>query len=174
MKKVIAAENAPKPIDACSPAIKANGFVFVSGQAGADPATEGLVEGNDAAQTVQALRNMEDILAAAGLTMADVVKAAVFLADIQELAAVNEAYKQVFCADCPARSAFQVANLPGRAQVEIEAIAARQERWRRMYLNKGYPHYIDICQCLWAVNLEGGEAKIPMKEFIYSNESRCA
>jgi 2-iminobutanoate/2-iminopropanoate deaminase len=125
MKKVIIAENAPKPIGAYSPAIEANGFVFVSGQVGTDPATGGLVEGGTAAQTAQALRNMEGILAAAGLTMADVVKATVFLADIQEFAAMNEAYRQVFCADCPARSAFQVANLPGGAQVEIEAIAAR-------------------------------------------------
>ena len=83
------------------------------------------MEGGVTAQTAQALRNMEAILTAAGLTMADVVKATVFLADIREFAAMNEAYKQVFQTDCPARSAFQVANLPGGAQVEIEAIAAR-------------------------------------------------
>lgn len=125
MKKVIIAENGPKPIGAYSPAIEANGFVFVSGQVGADPATGKLVEGGVAAQTAQALRNMETILAAAGLAAADVVKATVFLADIQDFAAMNEAYKQVFTVDCPARSAFQVANLPGGARVEIEAIAAR-------------------------------------------------
>ncbi|MCI9588480.1 MAG: reactive intermediate/imine deaminase [Oscillospiraceae bacterium] len=125
MKKVVIIENGPKPIGAYSPAIEANGFVFVSGQVGADPADGKLVEGGVTAQTAQALRNMEAILTAAGLTMADVVKATVFLADIREFAAMNEAYKQVFQTDCPARSAFQVANLPGGAQVEIEAIAAR-------------------------------------------------
>jgi len=125
MKQVIIAKDGPKPIGAYSPAIEANGFVFVSGQVGADPATGKLAEGGVTAQTAQALKNMETILAAAGLGMADVVKATVFLADIKDFAGMNEAYRQAFSADCPARSAFQVANLPGGALVEIEAIAAK-------------------------------------------------
>ena len=125
MKKVIIPQNGPKPIGAYSPAIEANGFVFISGQVGGDPATGKLVEGGITAQTEQALKNMQTILAAAGLAMEDVVKATVFLADIKDFAAMNEAYKQFFLVDCPARSAFQVANLPGGAMVEIEVIAAR-------------------------------------------------
>ena len=123
MKECIFAANGPKPIAPYSPAVRANGFVFVSGQVGSDPATGKLVEGGISAQTAQALKNLQAILAAADLTAADVVKVMVFLADIKDFGAMNEVYKTVFTADCPARSAFQVGALPGGAAVEIEAIA---------------------------------------------------
>ena len=123
MKKAIFAANGPKPIAPYSPAVEANGFVFVSGQVGSDPATGKLAEGITA-QTEQALKNVQSVLAAAGLEMADVAKATVFLADIKDFAAMNEVYKTFFTGDCPARSAFQVGALPGGASVEIEVIAA--------------------------------------------------
>ena len=124
MKKTIFAENGPKPIAPYSPAVEANGFVFVSGQVGSDPATGKLVDGGISAQTDQALRNLRSILAAAGLDLADAVKVTVFLSDIGNFAAMNEVYRQYFTTDCPARSAVQVGALPGGAAVEIEAIAA--------------------------------------------------
>jgi len=123
MKKCIFAVNGPKPIAPYSPAVEANGFVFVSGQVGSDPATGKLVEGGISAQTEQALKNLQSILAAAGLKAEDVVKVMVFLADIKDFGAMNEVYKTVFSTDCPARSAFQVGALPGGAAVEIECIA---------------------------------------------------
>ena len=123
MKECIFAANGPKPIAPYSPAVRANGFVFVSGQVGSNPETGKLVEGGIAAQTEQALKNLQTILASADLTAADVVKVMVFLADINDLGAMNEVYKTVFTTDCPARSAFQVGALPGGAAVEIEAIA---------------------------------------------------
>ena len=123
MKECIFAANGPKPIAPYSPAVRANGFVFVSGQVGSNPATGKLVEGGVTAQTEQALKNVQAILASAGLCAADVVKAMVFPADINVFGAMNEVYKTVFTTDCPARSAFQVGALPGGAAVEIEVIA---------------------------------------------------
>ena len=116
MKKAIFSANGAKPIGPYSPAVEANGFVFVSGQVGIDPA---------AAQTEQALKNVATMLAADGLTMDDVVKTTVFLADIKDFGAMNDVYKLHFGGDYPARSAFQVAALPGGALVEIEVIAAK-------------------------------------------------
>ena len=125
MKKAIFSATGAKPIGPYSPATEANGFVFVSGQVGMDPAVNQMKEGI-AAQTDQALKNIASILAAAGLTMNDVVKTTVFLANIQDFGAMNEVYRQHFGEECPARSAFQIACLPGSgALVEIEAIAAK-------------------------------------------------
>lgn len=125
MKETIFAKNGAKPIAPYSPGVAANGFVFVSGQVGIDPATGKMAEGIEA-QTEQTLKNLLAVLEAAGLGAADVVKTTVFLADIKDFAAMNGAYAKVFQSDCPARSAFQIACLPGSgALVEIEAIAAR-------------------------------------------------
>lgn len=125
MKETFFPKNGAKPIAPYSPGTAANGFVFVSGQVGIDPATGKMAEGIEA-QTEQTLKNLLAVLEAAGLSAADVVKTTVFLADIKDFAAMNGVYGKVFQGDCPARSAFQVACLPGGgALVEIEAIAAR-------------------------------------------------
>ena len=124
MKKVIATTNAPAAIGPYSQAIAANGFVFVSGQIPIDPATGEFVPGGIQEQTRQSLENGRAILTQAGLTLDNVIKTTVFLSDIQNFAAMNEIYAQYFAADCPARSAVQVANLPKGALVEIEMIAA--------------------------------------------------
>ncbi|MDX9746929.1 MAG: RidA family protein [Paludibacter sp.] len=123
MKKVIATSNAPKAIGPYSQAIKANGFVFVSGQLPINPAS-GTIEATDATgQTDQALKNLRAILSEAGCTLNDVVKNTVFLSDIANFAAMNEVYKQYFTENFPARSAFAVKDLPLGALVEIESIA---------------------------------------------------
>ena len=125
MKETLFPQNGAKPIAPYSPGVAANGFVFVSGQVGVDPATGKMAEGIEA-QTAQALKNLVAVLEAAGLGPADVVKTTVFLTDVRDFAAMNGAYARVFGCDCPARSAFQIAKLPGAdARVEIEAIAAR-------------------------------------------------
>ena len=124
MKKVIATTNAPAAIGPYSQAVAANGFLFVSGQIPIDPATGEFVPGGIQEQTRRSLENGKAILTEAGLTLDNVIKTTVFLSDIQNFAAMNEIYAQYFSADCPARSAVQVANLPKGALVEIEMIAA--------------------------------------------------
>ena len=125
MKETIFTEKGAKPIAPYSPGTSANGFVFVSGQIGIDPATGKLAEGIEA-QTTQALKNLLAVLEAAGLGAEDVVKTTVFLANIDDFSAMNGAYGKFFPNNCPARSAFQIACLPGKeALVEIEAIAAK-------------------------------------------------
>jgi 2-iminobutanoate/2-iminopropanoate deaminase len=120
--ETIAPATAPKPIGPYSPAVKAGNLVFCSGQTGTDPATGELAKGVKA-QAERALLNIEALLAAAGLSLADVVKTTIFLADIADFATVNEVYASRFAAPYPARSTFQAAALPKAALVEIEAIA---------------------------------------------------
>ena len=122
---VISTTAAPAAIGPYSQAIEANGTVYVSGQLPIDPATGEFAPGGIQAQARQSLTNMRNILAEAGLTMQNVVKVTVLLADIADFAAVNEVYAEFFSAPFPARSAFQVAALPKGAGVEIEAIAVR-------------------------------------------------
>lgn len=123
MKKVLATTKAPAAIGPYSQAIRADKFVFVSGQLPIDPAT-GEFSGDDiAAQTRQSLTNIQNILASEGLTMANVVKTTVLLKNISDFGAMNEVYASFFESDCPARAAFEVAALPKAALVEIEAIA---------------------------------------------------
>ncbi len=121
--EAVATSEAPAALGAYSQAVKANGFVFVSGQLGIDPATGRMPEGVEA-QAKQSLANVEALLTAAGATFADVVKTTVYLADIADFAAVNEIYASKFEAPFPARSAFQVAALPAGGLVEIEVVAA--------------------------------------------------
>ncbi len=123
--KAISTSNAPAAIGPYSQAIEANGTVFVSGQLPIDPSTGEFAEGGVQAQARQSLTNMRNILAEAGLSMQNVCKVTVLLADIKDFAAVNEVYAEFFAAPYPARSAFAVAALPKGAAVEIEAIAAR-------------------------------------------------
>jgi 2-iminobutanoate/2-iminopropanoate deaminase len=123
-KRIYTSEKAPKAIGPYSPAVKANGFVFISGQLGLDPATGNLVEGGVEAETRQALTNLKNLVEAAGSELSEVTKATVFLRDIADFARMNAIYGEFFTVNPPARSAFQVAALPKGAAVEIEAIAA--------------------------------------------------
>lgn len=124
MKKVIATTNAPKAIGPYSQAIKANGFIFISGQLPINPET-GKIEVSDiTSQTNQVLKNTKAILEEAGCTLNDVVKNTVFLSNIADFAAMNDVYKQYFTENFPARSAFAVKDLPLGALVEVETIAA--------------------------------------------------
>lgn len=117
-------ENAPKAIGPYSQAVKANGFVYISGQLPVDPTTGNLVEATFAAQTTQSMKNLEAILKEAGLTFADVVKANIFITDMGHFPEVNEAYGAFFSGSCPARACVEVSRLPKDALVEIEMIAA--------------------------------------------------
>ena len=123
--KAINTTNAPAAIGPYSQAIEACGTVYVSGQLPIDPATGEFAQGGIQAEARQSLTNIKNILAEAGLTMQNVVKVTVLLADISNFAAANEVYAEFFQAPYPARSAFAVAALPKGANVEIEAIAVR-------------------------------------------------
>ena len=123
--KAINTTNASAAIGPYSQAIEACGTVYVSGQLPIDPATGEFAQGGIQAEARQSLTNIKNILAEAGLTMQNVVKVTVLLADISNFAAVNGVYSEFFQAHYPARSAFAVAALPKGANVEIEAIAVR-------------------------------------------------
>ena len=122
-KTIIATKNAPGAIGPYSQGIRANGFVFTSGQIGLDPATGEFVKGGIVEQSRQALLNVKNVLEAAGSGLDKAVKTTVFLKDINDFAAMNAVYSEFFKTDCPARSAVQVAALPKGALVEIEVIA---------------------------------------------------
>lgn len=121
--KVHTAE-APEAIGPYSQAIKANGFLFTSGQIAIDPKTGQMSAVDPVAQTRQVMDNLGAILAAEGLSFAEVVKTTIFLTDLGDFQRVNDAYASYFQADPPARSTVQVAALPKGAKVEIEAVAA--------------------------------------------------
>ena len=125
MKKIIATQQAPKAIGPYSQAVEAEGLLFISGQLPLDPETAEILGKTAAEQAEQALKNMGAILKAAGLDYRDVVKTTVLLKSIQDFAAVNEVYARYFTDDYPARAAYEVANLPRGALVEIEGIASR-------------------------------------------------
>lgn len=123
MKDIVATDHGPKAIGPYSQAVKANGFVFVSGQIAFDPATQQLVGGDIKQQTERVLENLKAIVTAAGSSFEKVVKCTVFLADMNEFAAMNEVYGKYFSAAPPARSTVQVARLPRDVRVEIDVIA---------------------------------------------------
>ncbi len=126
MKSPLHSVHAPQPIGPYTQAIRAGDFGFLSGQIGIDP-TVGKITAKDAVgQTTQALKNIRAILTAAGLSPEHVVKTTIFLADMNDFAAVNDAYAEVFRDDPPARSTVEVARLPMDAKVEIEVIAMRR------------------------------------------------
>mgnify|MGYP002530665579 CR=1 FL=1 len=124
MKEIIATTGAPGAIGPYSQATKAGSLVFVSGQLPIDPAT-GVMPEDVSAQTKQSLTNGKAILEAAGGTMADVVKTTVFLADMNDFAAMNAVYAEFFTAEMPARMCYEVAALPMGALVEIDAVAVK-------------------------------------------------
>src|SRR5881398_431698 len=124
MRDVVLTDKGPKPIGPYSQAIRANGFLYVSGQVALDPKT-GEMPGEDIKlQTQRALENVKGILEAAGSNLHHVVKTTVFLKDMNDFAAMNEVYAKYFTSAAPARSTVQVARLPKDALVEIEVIAA--------------------------------------------------
>ncbi len=123
MRSVIATERGPKAIGPYSQAVKANGFVFVSGQIPLDPATQQLVEGGITQQTERVMENLKGIIEAAGSSLERTVKTTVYLADLGDLAAMNEVYGRYFKQDPPARATVEVARLPRDVRIEIELIA---------------------------------------------------
>jgi 2-iminobutanoate/2-iminopropanoate deaminase len=125
-KTIIATDNAPKAIGAYNQAVavKDAKLLFISGQIGLNPQTMKMVEGGVSAEAKQVLENLGGILKQAGGNYSSVIKATLFLADINDFATVNEIYASYFENNPPARAAFAVAALPLGARVEIEAIAA--------------------------------------------------
>lgn len=124
MKKIISTEKAPKAIGPYSQATEANGIIYISGQLPIDPTT-GEMPKDIKSQTKQALENTKAILESQGLTMDNIVKATVLLDNINDFGAMNEVYAKYFNTNPPARAAFEVANLPKAALVEIESIAVK-------------------------------------------------
>ena len=123
-KQTISSDRAPKAIGPYSPALRAGQLLFVSGQVALDPATGNMVEGGIAEQTRRVLDNIGALLTAGGRSFADVVRTTIFLADMNDFAAVNDIYGQYFKEPYPARATVQVARLPKDARVEIDVIAS--------------------------------------------------
>ncbi|HTZ33346.1 MAG TPA: RidA family protein [Methylomirabilota bacterium] len=123
MKDVVYTPRGPKPIGPYSQAVRANGFLFVSGQVGFDPQSGEFVGSDVRSQTERVLENLKAILEAAGVTLNHVVKTTVFLKDMNDFPAMNEVYAKYFASAPPARSTVQAAKLPKDALVEIDVIA---------------------------------------------------
>jgi 2-iminobutanoate/2-iminopropanoate deaminase len=123
MRTPIQTDAAPQAIGPYSQAIRVDRMVYTSGQLGLDPKEMRLVSDDAEGQTRQILRNLEQVLAASGASLSDVVKTTIFMTDLKEFASVNRCYGEAFGTSPPARSTVQVAALPLGAKVEIEAIA---------------------------------------------------
>ncbi len=122
--KVIESKEAPKAIGPYSQAVRAENFVFMSGQIGLNPESGKMVEGGLQNETRQVLKNLEGVLRAAGMEMKHVVKTTVYMTDLSKFAEMNDIYAQSFPAPAPARAAVEVRGLPKGAVVEIDAIAS--------------------------------------------------
>jgi 2-iminobutanoate/2-iminopropanoate deaminase len=123
MRQAVSTTGAPAAIGPYSQAIHAGSLIFVSGQIPIDPATGALVDGDIAAQTHRVFQNLAAILEAAGSSLDRVVRVGVFLADMNDFAAMNAVYATYFNAPAPARATIEAARLPKDARVEIEVIA---------------------------------------------------
>ena len=123
MREIISTKDAPQAIGPYSQAIKANGLIFTSGQIAIDPATQQVIGGDVAAQTDRVLRNLSEILEAAGSGLGKVVRCTVFLKNMSDFAAMNEVYGKYFSSAPPSRSTVEVARLPKDVLVEIDVIA---------------------------------------------------
>lgn len=123
-KRIVHTEKAPKAIGPYSQAVEINGMLFISGQIPVNPATGNIPEGIEA-QTEQVMKNIEAVLTEAGYAFSDVVKSTCLLSDIANFKAMNEVYARYYTADCPARAAFAVRDLPLGVLVEIETIAGK-------------------------------------------------
>ncbi len=124
MKNAVITDRGPKPIGPYSQAIKANGFVYLSGQLALEPKTGEMVGSDIRQQTERVLENIKGILEAAGVNLHHVIKTTVFLKDMNDFPAMNEVYARYFTSAPPARSTVQVSRLPKDSLVEIEVIAA--------------------------------------------------
>ncbi len=124
-KQIITTDQAPAAVGPYSQAVAAGPFVFISGQLPLNQQGD-MVQGDIVVQTVQVMENLQAILAAADLSLKDVVKTTVFLADMADFAEMNRVYSEFFPKNPPARSTIQVAALPRQAEVEIEAVAFRK------------------------------------------------
>jgi len=124
--QVLSTDNAPKAIGPYSQGIVAGGMVFLSGQIPLDPKTQQMVQGDVRAQAGRVMDNLAAVLSAAGVGFGDVVKATIFLVDLNDFATVNEVYGKRFPSAPPARSTVQIAALPKGARVEIDLIAVRK------------------------------------------------
>jgi 2-iminobutanoate/2-iminopropanoate deaminase len=123
MREAVSSRSAPAAIGPYSQAVRAGSLLFVSGQIPLDPDTGSLVDGDIAAQTHRVFRNLTAILEAGGASLGDVVRTTVYLADMNDFAAMNEVYASYFSLPAPARSTIQAARLPRDARVEIDVIA---------------------------------------------------
>jgi 2-iminobutanoate/2-iminopropanoate deaminase len=123
MKDAVMTPHAPNPIGPYSQAVKANGFVFLSGQVGLDPQSGEIVGADLRQQTERVLENLKAVLEAAGTSLHHVVKTTVFLKNMDDFPAMNEVYARYFTSAPPARSTVEVSRLPKNALVEIDAIA---------------------------------------------------
>ena len=120
----VSSADAPKAIGPYSQGIRVGAFLFLSGQVGLDPATGEMVDGDVAAQTRRVLENLAAVLKSAGLSLANVARTTIYLADMNDFAKVNEVYGSYFSEPYPARATVQVARLPRDARVEIDAVAS--------------------------------------------------
>ena len=125
MKRIISSDKAPKAVGPYSQAVEANGTLYISGQLPIDPTTGKFISDDVKEQTQQCLENIKAILEEAGYTLNNVVKSTVLLKNITDFAAMNEVYAKYYTSDMPARVAYEVANLPMGAKVEIETIAVK-------------------------------------------------
>ena len=123
MIETVATDQGPKAIGPYSQAVRANGFVFLSGQIALDPKTQKIIEGGIVVQTERVLENLKGIVEAAGASLQRVVKTTVFLADMNDFAEMNEVYSRYFATHPPARSTVEVSRLPRDVRVEIDLIA---------------------------------------------------
>ena len=124
MREAISSPDAPRAIGPYSPAIRAGRLLFLSGQIPLDPETGQMIDGDVTAQTRRVMENLGAVLRAAGLSFAHVVRTTIFLADMNDFAAVNEVYGTYFTPPAPARATVQAARLPKDARVQIDAIAS--------------------------------------------------
>ena len=124
MRQAVSTASAPKAIGPYSQAVRAGALLFVSGQVPLDPATGQLVDGDIAAQTHRVFQNIGEILKAGGASFDHVVRTTVFLADMNDFAAMNEVYATYFTSPAPARATVQVSRLPKDARIEIDVIAS--------------------------------------------------
>lgn len=125
MNKKIQTENAPKAIGPYSQGVQAGNILYVSGQLPIDPGTGAFPSDDIKDQTKMSLENVKAVLEASGMSLSDVVKTTVLLSDINDFSAMNEIYGHYFTEPYPARAAFEAANLPKQAKVEIEVIAIK-------------------------------------------------
>jgi len=124
MREAISSPDAPRAIGPYSPAIRAGRLLFLSGQIPLDPETGQMIDGDVTAQTRRVMENLGAVLLAGGLSFAHVVRTTIFLADMNDFAAVNEVYGSYFTPPAPARATVQAARLPKDARVQIDAIAS--------------------------------------------------